>query len=601
MSYAEEIRQRLNSGCTTKIRAVIYARVSTDNDGQKESCANQVELAMNFISRHPNIQLINTFVDDGISGKNDFTRPQYNEMLQLLVSDGFDLILTKALSRLNRNQRNSLFLSDLLLEHQATVLTLEDGQIHDFEDINTELLHSIKFVLDDQFVRQQSINGRKTHELRCKRKELSAKDCSFGYDWHREDKTITINQEQADIVRRIFEMYVYQSGTPASIHRTLQAEGINLCCRTISNIITDERYIGNFYINKRTTKLGMGQKKSKRIELPREQWILCERPDLQIIDRDLFDMAQRIRHSRMTVYTKPDKKTARARFQGVHKFAGKVFCPVCGKPYQFGYADRKKTRVMYRVRNHSECSSPIRGIYEDDLERITEQALKQVIDGQNEICDSLEQILTDIIKESPNSGDKIDKLKKQRVTKENQVNNLIMQLSEGGLTEAAKSRIKGRINQIEDEINSLTSIIDDKETNRLDDSYVADKLSVVRNAITELRKFNSVDRDRILNYVDRIVMQPDGDIEILLRSGHIIKKKYNNNDSPALRARTQTVRLTHVNPRCTRGDMEDVVKTGIPETTGSHPDHILSQINLSCPQSDVEDVVKIGIQDTTAE
>ena len=35
MSYAEELKQKLQIGCTDMVRAVIYARVSTDNEGQK--------------------------------------------------------------------------------------------------------------------------------------------------------------------------------------------------------------------------------------------------------------------------------------------------------------------------------------------------------------------------------------------------------------------------------------------------------------------------------------------------------------------------------------------------------------------------------------
>jgi site-specific DNA recombinase len=61
-----------------------------------------------YIAEHPNIHLVATYIDDGISGKNDFTRPQYNKMLQQLSENGFDLIITKALSRLNRDELNSL-------------------------------------------------------------------------------------------------------------------------------------------------------------------------------------------------------------------------------------------------------------------------------------------------------------------------------------------------------------------------------------------------------------------------------------------------------------------------------------------------------------
>lgn len=528
MTVAETIKNKLSPGSTEVVRAVIYARVSTDNEGQKESCSNQVTLAKNYISDHPNISLVATYVDDGISGKNDFTRPQYNEMLQQLSEEGFDLIITKALSRLNRDELNSLMLNSLLIEHNATVLTLEDNQIHDFEDMNSGLLHSIKYAMDAQFVKQQSINGRKTQELRCEKKELSAKDCSYGYDWNRDDKAITINNNQAEIIRRIFEDYVYRSGTPSSIQKTLMFEGIILSSHTISNIIMDERYIGKFYINKRTTKLGTGRVKSKRIKLPREQWVLCERPDLQIIDTDLFEMAQRIHQTRITVYEKPDMRTIQARYQGTHKYAGKIFCPICGKPYHFAYADRKKQIPIYKTRNHSDCVNPINRISEHDLDEITKKSLTQIINQQEEVCVSLEQILTEIVEASQNNSVEINTLKKLRETKEKQLNNLIEQLSLGGLNEAAKNRIRDKINQITDESDKLSESIKDIETNKLDDSYVTVKIASIKAAISDLRNFTSIDRDRILNYIERIDLRPDGDIEMLLKSGQVIVAKQHN-------------------------------------------------------------------------
>lgn len=531
MTVAETIKNKLSPRSTEAVRAVIYARVSTDNEGQKESCSNQVTLAKNYISDHPNISLVATYVDDGISGKNDFTRPQYNEMLQQLSEEKFDLIITKALSRLNRDELNSLMLNSLLIEHNATVLTLEDNQIHDFEDMNSGLLHSIKYAMDAQFVKQQSINGRKTQELRCEKKELSAKDCSYGYDWDRESKAITINNDQAEIIRRIFEDYVYRNGTPSSIHKALMLEGITLSSHTISNIIMDERYIGKFYINKRTTKLGTGRVKSKRIKLPREQWVLCERPNLQIVDTDLFEMAQRIHQTRITIYEKPDKKSIQARFQGTHKYAGKIFCPICGKPYQFAYADRNKQIPIYKTRNHSDCISPVKRISEYELDEITKKALKQIIDQQEEVCISLEQTLTEIVIASQNNNVEIDKLKKLRETKEKQIDNLIEQLSMGGLNEAVQSRMRGKITHITDESVRLTESIKNMEGNKLDDSYVTDKIASIKAAISDLRNFTSINRDRILNFIERIDLRPDGDIEILLKSGKvIIAKQHNDSD-----------------------------------------------------------------------
>lgn len=525
MSYADEIRRKLYTETTEPLRVVIYARVSTENEGQKESCANQVELAERYIANHPNIVLIGTYVDDGISAKNDFTRPEYNKMLEQITDGKVDLIIAKALSRLNRNDTTSSILKELCISTNTTILTLEDNAIQDFDDPNSEMMYGFKSIMDAQYVRKQSINGKKTHELRCQRKELSAKDCSYGYDWHKEDKTITIDEDEAEIIRNIFEEYVFRNGTPASIQRMLKEQGINLCSRSISNLIQDERYIGKFYINKRTTKLGTGQTKSKRIALPKEQWVLVERPDLQIVDTDLFEMAQRIHQTRITIYEKPDKATTQARFQGTHLYAGKIFCPVCGKPYQFGYADRKKTYPIYRIKSHSECPNPVCRIDEADMEEITRMALKQIVDQQSEVLASLEAILIDCVEASQNSGDEIDRLKKQKASREKQIDNLIEALTEGGLTDAAKERIKSKINTITEEIDNLTVSIKDKESNKLSFSFVTDKVAEIKSAIAELRKFTTIDRDRIQNYVERIELPASGDIDMILKSGQVITIK----------------------------------------------------------------------------
>ena len=116
----------------------------------------------------------------------------------------------------------------------------------------------------------------------------------------------------------------------------------------------------------------------------------------------------------------------------------------------------------------------------------------------------------------------IAKLKQQIKTKNNQLNNLIDELSEGGLIEAAKDRIKTRINTITEEINNLTEIIKDKESNKLSVSYVSDKIAEIKSAIAELRNFTEIDRDRILNYIERIELPANGDVNMLLKSGQVI-------------------------------------------------------------------------------
>ena len=522
MHLSEEIKEKLKNG--EPIRALVYARVSTDNDGQKDSCENQVALAMSYINKNPNITLVHEpLIDDGISGTDETKRPEYITMKEIINSSSIDLLIVKQFNRLNRNEANAFMLIDLLEEHNATVLTLLDYKIHDLQDPAERMFLAINFSMDASYSTNVREGQLKYQQQKCERKELDSRNISYGYDWHTEDKSITINEEQAEIIRWVFEEYVYRTGTPASIQKLLKQKGQNLCSRSVSNIIADERYIGNFYINKRTTT-GVRQNK-KRIKLRKEQWVLVESPDLQIVDRDLFDMAQRVHHTRITFYEKPDNTTTQAHFQGTHLFAGKIFCPICGKPYHFGYADRKKTRPIYTIKSHSECSNSIHRIDEADMTEITRTALKQIIDQQSEVLHSLEYVLIDCVEASQDSGDEIERLKKQKKSRENKIEELIDTLAEGGLTDASKERIKTKINMITDEIDDLTVNIKNKESNKLSFSYVTDKVAEIKSAIAELCNFTTIDRDRIQNYIERIELPPSGDIDMVLKSGQVITIK----------------------------------------------------------------------------
>lgn len=522
MTYAQDIKDRLyaETPSPVPIRAVIYARVSTDNDSQKDSCANQILLAEKFLDQHPNIQLVRIFCDDGISGKNDYNRPEYSKMVDLLNRGGVDLIITKALSRLNRDQYNALRLTNLLIAHCATVYTIEDNQLHDFEDINSSLLHGLNYAIDAQYVLRQSISGHKTQELRCARKELTAKDISYGYRWDKNAKSISINKEEAAVIVFIFEEYVLRNETPAAIYNKLRDRGIQLCEKSVTNILQDERYIGNFYINKRTSRLGTGNNKTKRIMLPKDQWVLVERPDLRIIDDDLFYIAQKIRKTRKSIYMRNGQVDVQARFQGVHKFASKIFCECCGRPYQFRCG--RNNVPMYRINNHSACESSINSISEQDLETITKQALKASVDSQNDICDKLERLLTECVEELQDNTKSIDKLIAQKNKKELQIETLINELSEGGLSEASRNRIRAKINDMEADIEGLAKTISDTESVKHDSTYVREKIQTIKEAFKDLRNFTTLDRDRIINYIDRIIVHKNGDLDLFLRSGRTI-------------------------------------------------------------------------------
>ena len=544
MNLANSIKEKIfgDATITAPIRAAIYARVSTRNEGQKDSCDNQVKTASDFVSDHKNISLsqAHIFVDNGISGKSVTNRPEYQNLMRCVEVRSIDLIIVKTCSRLFRSTLNAQIFLTELLTNNVVLLTLEDNKIWDFESQNDVMMFAIRSVFDASTSKTQSDAGKGVQARRIRDKKLSAKDVVPGFRWDSAKKIIEKDPVCAENIVKIFKNYVYQNGTPASICQWLKDENITfprgrrdpetkehyteniyLSEKTISKIITNPKYIGKFYINQRSSKY-IGGQESIRYQLPEEEWVLCERPDLQIVDTDLFDMAQRLHKTRITVYEKPGKKAIQARFQGIHKFAGKVFCPVCGAQYQFCYTDRKKTVGEYRIKKHADCPNPVHRIYEKDLESITKEALKRTLDQQDEVCSSIERILADIVESSHNNNSEIDRLKRQRAAREKQLDNLIDQLSEGGLSEASKQRIRDRINRITEEADKLAETISNKESCQLNDSFVSDKMERIRAAIADLRNFTSMDRERILNYIDRIDLPASGNVEIYLKSGQMI-------------------------------------------------------------------------------
>ena len=60
---------------------VEYARVSTANEGQKDSCENQIKLCDEYVKNHPELRVVGKYIDDALTGGND-NRPEYQNLLK---------------------------------------------------------------------------------------------------------------------------------------------------------------------------------------------------------------------------------------------------------------------------------------------------------------------------------------------------------------------------------------------------------------------------------------------------------------------------------------------------------------------------------------
>lgn len=542
MSYVDEIKNKIYGDYRpdNTVNAAIYARVSTSHLDQRESCDNQVKYALSYIEQHPNINLQGIYIDDGISGKND-KRPEYQKMLEAVNEGKVQAVIIKDPSRSNRSIANSLELEEILVDNDATFINLASGNIEDLVDPEASLARQFQYLFDQKVVTDQSRKGKITQQRRIREKQLSAKDISYGYFWDKNTKSIVINAEESKVVERIFEDFALHNVVPADIVENLKAEGIvvkhikrdpdtrekieyysPMCRKTITNILRDERYIGNFYINKRTSKLKIGKKQSERMQLPKEQWVLIERPDLRIIPDELFFLAQKIRECRQTPSSGKYMIFNQGRNIGHHLFSHLIKCSECGKYYRYDDHCTTNSTPFYRMSRHTGCLNQNNRITEDDLVKIISLSLKAIYKQEKSIFDSFEAVLLECVKASQDNSSEIKALQKKLDDLKLKEANIIDTISLGIANENAKASLLSKLNQINNLMADCEKELAKKESVRTNEHFLEDKMKEIKKVIHTLSEFKTIDRERILNYIEEIKVFPDGSIHITLKSGVVI-------------------------------------------------------------------------------
>jgi len=81
----------------------IYARVSTEHEAQISALSNQVQYYDNLMAQHPEWELYERYIDEGITGTSVKKRKNFMRMMKDAEAGKFDLIITREVSRFARN------------------------------------------------------------------------------------------------------------------------------------------------------------------------------------------------------------------------------------------------------------------------------------------------------------------------------------------------------------------------------------------------------------------------------------------------------------------------------------------------------------------
>ena len=292
----------------------------------------QVSHYTEYIKSKPEWQMVEVYVDDGISGTNTAKRDEFNRMIADCEAGKIDLILTKSISRFSRNTLDCL-------KYTRKLKALNIAVFFEKENINTmdskgEVLLTIMASLAQQESESLSANVRMGIQYRNQQGKVQINHNWFlGYTKDAEGNLV-IDPEQAEIVRRIYREYL-EGASFLQIKRSLEADGIPNGAghlkwheSNIHQILTNEKYIGDALLQK-TYPVSILDKKraANNGEMPK---YYVEGSHKAIIDRDVFMKvkAEIARRANLN----PDGK--RRVYSSKYALSGMVFCGHCGDIYR---------------------------------------------------------------------------------------------------------------------------------------------------------------------------------------------------------------------------------------------------------------------------
>jgi DNA invertase Pin-like site-specific DNA recombinase len=273
------------------LKVVAYCRVSTNKEDQLNSLDAQQRFFEDY-SKKNKYNLVKIYADEGKSGTKIKNRPQLLRLLSDAVRNEFDLVLIKDVSRLARNTVDFLTSIRRLKELGVKVLFVNyDQTSSESSEFMLTLLSAI--------AQEESANTSKRIKFGKKINAEKGKvpNIVYGYDKIIGDHfNLNINEFEASIVRRIYQLYTDENWGAKKISNQLNSEGIltKRNCKwsqnAISRIVTNEIYIGNIINGKQEVEDFLTGVRKEKDE---SEWMVIHRPELRIIDDKTFETARK--------------------------------------------------------------------------------------------------------------------------------------------------------------------------------------------------------------------------------------------------------------------------------------------------------------------
>lgn len=511
---------------------VFYGRVSTEHEAQLSALENQIQWYDDQSKFHPNWNVIDKYIDEGITGTQAKKRPAFLKMLEDARAGKFDLIVTREVCRFARNTVDTLVTTRELKNIGVEVYFVEDNIWT--MDGDGELRLTIMATLAQEESRKVSERVKAGQHISRNNGVIYGTGNILGYD--RVGSKYVINEEQAETVRMIFDMYLNSDmgakkiANELSRRRRVASSGeVKWTVSNVSRILSNTTYMGYMAYGKSFSNNYLEQ---KRVNNHNRDTYMYVKADFEpIISEEDWYKCEMIRKRRRKELNVPVKRKTPfgeevvtiPRKETHDKWNRKLQC-ACGASFRKNRWHKNKNKdwsygyqCYNQVNNGSGKKRREQGL--DDtgfcdvqmvadwkLEVMCKRLFEEIWQNRNEtiqeVCNILEQCYQVNVDKKVESVTIQEKIKKIKI----KIGNLIDLRTEGDIsTEEYRNRRKKldeELSRYEKELEEQNSIAETMPEDRLNLKKIKETL----NGVVDLSN-PKVDNDIVEKFIARIVPQ----------------------------------------------------------------------------------------------
>lgn len=488
-----------------------YCRVSTDKADQLNSLEAQKEFFFEYTKRTGDT-LVSLYADEGISGTKIKNRKEFLRMMSDAERGLFDMVVVKDISRFARNTVD-------LLQNVRKLKAL--GIETQFLTANMTSMGNSEFVLTifGALAQEESANTSKRVKFGKKMNAEKGRvpNIVYGYDKIIGDYfNLTINEEEAKVIRQIYKWYTEEGFGGAAIANKLNEKGIktkrnckwsqNATCRILSN----ELYTGKIINGKQeVSDFLTGQRKEK----DETEWMVVERPEIRIIDDETFEKAQEILHSRHDAFN-----MTRERQSNKHLFSTLIKCKECGWSFRRSVRKYKNTYIRWVCSGHNgkgadSCPNAVT-IDEEELIEVLQEYFSEVLKQKKKVINYVINEFQRVYK-AKDENVEYEKELNMQLTKLQKKRQKYMDMYTDDLIsrEELNEKIGGMRKEIEHLENELKMVSYHLTKGEQLEAILNDTFKTIED-IADIRQMTNAQLKRI---IQKIQVDKDGNVDIYLR------------------------------------------------------------------------------------